>query len=300
MKNLIFVSTLITLLYSCQPEPITIVEVPGITDPGVVTTTVTPTVDTGSGTSGVDTGTSSVTVDMPNTGSTTSTLEPKSQEELDEEAEALDCSSPYLDHDCSFVESDYTFIHEELAVRDGHTLNHEHSHYTDIFDTAKSRVNAEFDSVIGHLPTIIEDNTPRGSFSFAGVCGTSWHDSSTPAINPEATIGTLVHEWGHVWHSQMNHCLQLEILDAYALQREAYEAGTGYEQTQGVIGGDKDNPIYGWNGGYPYQLANEGEYMACNIAAYFNSPLGAGTIQSREHLRTQDPVIFALIERLLN
>ena len=75
LKNLTFVSTLIAMLYSCQPEPITIVEVPGITDPGLVTTTATPTVDTGSDTNGsnTDSGTSSSTV--ADTSSSTTTVD---------------------------------------------------------------------------------------------------------------------------------------------------------------------------------------------------------------------------------
>ena len=266
-----------------QPEPKPQPEPP-------VTETMSPTTMTMSPT----TMTMSSTVD---TGTTTDTtgLEPKSEQELQDEADALNCDEPYLVHECDW-QTDYTLFYNQLGIRNGYTLNHPQSYYTDIYDTAKSRINEELENVIGHFPTIIEDNTDAGSFSFAGACGTSWHDSHQQG--GESTVGTLVHEWGHVWHSQMNHCLITEIYDAWSAQREAYEAGEGYDQI--LSSGGKEDPELRWRGLYPYQLSNDGEYMACNIAAYFNSPLGAGSIQSREHLREQDPVIFALIERLLN
>ena len=299
MRNLLYIAGLMLALASCEKdpiEPIMPIDPAPIVAPEPV---VTPPADTQSPT----------TVDMPATGTETPTVEtgtesdttglgPKTEQELQDEADALNCDEPYLVHECDW-NNDFTLFYDQLGIRNGYTLNHPQSYYIDIYDTAKSRTNEEFENVVGHFPTVIEDNTDAGSFSFAGACGTSWHDSHQQG--GESTLGTLVHEWGHVWHSQMNHCLITEIYDAWSAQREAYEAGEGYDQILTVVGGDKENPVYGWNGEtYPYQLSNDGEYMACNIAAYFNSPLGAGTIQSREHLREQDPVIFALIERLLN
>ena len=302
MKKLLILAVLFA---ACEKDPmgdiivpptITIVEQPKDN----TNETETPTASTGSPT--VTTGTnSSTSVEEDETTSQTETqsstigLEPKSEQELEDEANALNCDEPYLVHECDW-QTDYTLFYNQLGIRDGYTLNHPQSYYTDIYDTAKSRINEELENVIGQYPTIIEDNTERGSFSFAGTCGTSWHDSHQQG--GESTVGTLVHEWGHVWHSQMNHCLIIEIYDAWSAQREAYEAGEGYDQI--LSSGGKDDPELRWRGLYPYQLSNDGEYMACNIAAYFNSPLGAGSIQSREHLREQDPVIFALIERLLN
>ena len=277
---------ILALSMACEKDPIDIVDP---TEPTV--RVVAPTMTT---TPTVDMGTTTPTVDMGTTTDTTG-LEPKSEEELEDEANALNCDETYVVAECDW-HNDFTLFHNQLGIRNGYTLNHPQSYYIDIYNTAKSRTNEEFENVVGQFPTIIEDNTSRGSFSFAGACGTSWHDSHQQG--GESTVGTLVHEWGHVWHSQMNHCLIVEIYDAWSAQREAYEAGEGYDQI--LSSGGKDDPELRWRGLYPYQLSNDGEYMACNIAAYFNSPLGAGSIQSREHLREQDPVIFALIERLLN
>ena len=264
-------------------------------DNGMDTTTSSNTTNGTVSQTTVVTGTETPTIE---TGTTTDTtgLEPKSEQELQDELDAMNCTEDYVIADCGF-HNDFTLFYNQLGIRDGYTLNQPQQYYIDLYDTAKDRTNEEFENVVGQFPTVIEDNTSRGSFSFAGACGTSWHDSHTPT-NDESIVGTLVHEWGHVWHSQMTHCLLTEIYDAWSAQREAYEAGEGYDQI--LSSGGKEDPELRWRGLYPYQLSNDGEYMACNIAAYFNSPLGAGSIQSREHLREQDPVIFALIERLLN
>ena len=275
---------------SCEKEDIFMEDMVSVSPPTGTTTSTTNNNDN------TNTSSNTTNMDIPQTAVVTNTgLEPKSEQELEDEANALNCDEPYLVHECDW-NNDFTLFYNQLGIRNGYTLNHPQSYYTDIYDTAKSRINEELENVIGHFPTIIEDNTDAGSFSFAGACGTSWHDSHQQG--GESTVGTLVHEWGHVWHSQMNHCLIIEIYDAWSAQREAYEAGEGYDQI--LSSGGKEDPELRWRGLYPYQLSNDGEYMACNIAAYFNSPLGAGSIQSREHLREQDPVIFALIERLLN
>ena len=301
MRNLLYIAGLMLALASCEKDPIEDVMVPPTmtiepTTPKTDETTDTTTTNTSSNTT---TGVSSETTVETGTTTDTTGTEPKTAQELQDELDAQNCTEDYIIADCGFY-NDFTLFYNQLGVRDGYSLRQPQQYYIDLYDTAKSRTNEEFENVVGQFSTVIEDNTERGSFSFAGACGTSWHDSHTPTED-EAVVGTLVHEWGHVWHSQMTHCLLTEIYDAWSAQREAYEAGEGYDQILTVVGGDKENPVYGWNGEtYPYQLSNDGEYMACNIAAYFNSPLGAGTIQSREHLREQDPVIFALIERLLN
>ena len=299
MRNLIMLllCLLLALSMACEKDPI---EIPmEMTVPPVTVTD-----DTKNDNDGMDSSTSSNTIDsgvssptmVTGTSSDTTGLEPKSEQELQDELDAQNCTEDYVIADCGF-HNDFTLFYNQLGVRDGYTLNQPQQYYIDLYDTAKNRTNEEFENVVGQFPTVIEDNTSRGSFSFAGACGTSWHDSHTPT-NDESIVGTLVHEWGHVWHSQMTHCLLTEIYDAWSAQREAYEAGEGYDQI--LSSGGKEDPELRWRGLYPYQLSNDGEYMACNIAAYFNSPLGAGSIQSREHLREQDPVIFALIERLLN
>ena len=318
MRNLLYIAGLMLALASCEKDPIEDVMVPPTmtiepTTPKTDETTDTTTTNTSSNTTTgvssettVETGTATDTKDEgTETDTATSTNEytgPKTEAELSEEAEALDCSSTYIDYSetCEALDlANYDIIHRELGVRHGHTLRNPQSYYTDIYDTTKERVSQRFEDVVGHYPTIIEDNTDVGSYSFAGTCGTSWHDGSI--VEPENIIGTLVHEWGHVWHSQLNLCEQETILNAFAIQREAYANGTGYPQILSNIGGTKENPVQGWDGQlYPYQLSNEGEYMACNIAAYFNSPRGAGTIQSREDLRNTDPMIFEFLDNFLN
>ena len=296
-RNLLCASVL-ALLAACEKEPM----MEDITIPP--TMIVTPNQDEDDNNNGGNTTNSGVSSSTVVTGTTSDTtgLGPKTEAELNEEAEAHDCSFTYWDYveTCAELDrGDYTLFHRELGVRNGHTLRNIQQYYTDIYDSAKERVSQRFEDVVGHYTTIIEDNTSLGSYSFAGTCGTSWHDGSV--TQPENTIGTLVHEWGHVWHSQLNLCEQETINEAWAAQRLSYENGTGYPQIQTVVGGDKENPVYGWNGEtYPYQLSNSGEYMACNIAAYFNSPLGAGTIQDREDLRNTDPVIFEFLENFLN
>ena len=294
MRNLLYIAAI--LIVGCSKPTM---EDAFIAPPIDVTTETTTTTTTTDGTnSNTATNTSESTVTATSTTASEST-DPKSAEEQAQEDEVTNCDSTYLDYTdtCAGMNTDVTFIHNHLGVRNGHTLRHDQQTYIDIYDVAKGRTNDEFENVIGHLPTVIEDNTERGSYSFAGTCGTSWHDGSV--IETEPIVGTLVHEWGHVWHSQMNYCLQEEIREAFNAQRASYEAGTGYEQLLENVG-TKENPVYEWVSLYPYQLSNEGEYMACNIAAYFNSPQGAGTIQSRQHLIDTDPVIFELINELLN
>ena len=316
---IIRVIAIIVLLYtasSCEKDPIepdmvppTMTTTPApppkedLTQPTPPTVTATPTTNVATPTTDVATPTADIKDEGTDT--TTSTTEgtgPKTEAELNEEAEALDCSSTYIDYSetCEALDlANYDIIHRELGVRHGHTLRNPQSYYTDIYDTTKERVSQRFEDVVGHYPTIIEDNTDVGSYSFAGTCGTSWHDGSI--VEPENIIGTLVHEWGHVWHSQLNLCEQETILNAFAIQREAYANGTGYPQILSNIGGTKENPVQGWDGQlYPYQLSNEGEYMACNIAAYFNSPRGAGTIQSRQHLMETDPMIYELLTQYID
>ena len=303
MRNLLYIAGLMLALASCEKDPIEDNMVPPTmtiepTTPKTDETTDTTTTNTSSNTT---TGVSSETTVETGTSTETTGLEPKTEAELNEEEEAFDCSSTYIDYSetCAALDrGDYTLIHRELGVRDGHTLRNETQYYTDIYDASKERVSQRFEDVVGHYTTIIEDNTEYGSYSFAGTCGTSWHDGSV--IDPENIIGTLVHEWGHVWHSQLNLCEQETINNAFAIQRASYEAGTGYPQLLTDNVGTKENPVLVYGGHYPYQLSNAGEYMACNIAAYFNSPLGAGTIQSREDLRNTDPIIFEFLDNFLN
>ena len=304
MKNLLYIAALGLLIVGCSKPTIedegfaiTHEEQSNVVNSGTTTGTTTTTASSTTTTQTAESDSSTNTT--AGTDVSSSTVDPKSQEEVDQENEVQNCNNTYLDYTetCADLNTDVTFIHNRLGVRNGHTLRHDQQTYINIYDVAKSRTNDEFENVIGHLPTIIEDNTESGSYSFAGTCGTSWHDGSV--IETEPIVGTLVHEWGHVWHSQMNYCLQEEIRNAYDAQVAAYEAGTGYPQLLDNVG-PKDNPTMAFTGRRPYQLANEGEYMACNIAAYFNSPQGAGTIESRQQLMEIDPVIFELISEMLN
>ena len=303
MKNLLYIAALGLTIIGCSKPTMDDTDLYETTfqDPNSTTTTGTTTTTPSTNTATTTTqGNPDTTTATSSTVSTSGdSVDPKSQEEIDQENEVQNCDTIYLDYTetCADLNTDVTFIHNRLGVRNGHTLRHDQQNYIDIYNVAKSRTNAEFENVIGHLPTIIEDNTEAGSYSFAGTCGTSWHDGSV--IETEPIVGTLVHEWGHVWHSQMNYCLQEEIRNAYDAQVAAYEAGTGYPQLLDNVG-PKDNPTMAFTGRRPYQLANEGEYMACNIAAFFNSLQGAGTIESRQQLMEVDPVIYELISELLN
>ena len=281
MKNLLYTAALGLLIVGCSK--------PTIEDEGIFIPEVDATVQGEDETTSSNTNTT--TTDGTATATTTTgdtTTPPKDDSNTD------NCDSTYVFEDCSFV-NDYTYFYGKLAVRDGYTLRHDESTYINYYEQARDaiEVNENFTNVLNRFPVIIEDNTEAGSYSFAGTCGTSWHDSHTMT---DAVIGTLVHEWGHVWHSNLNQCILERIQDAFNNQRRLYEEGNGYEQILTNVG-TKENPRFIWVDQYPYQLSNDGEYMACNIAAYFGRLDGAGTI---ENLQEQDPVIYELITELLN